>query len=255
MGRAVWLMTLIAAVAFAGCGSSHPPAKTGDRSRVSPSATPSSSSTTGRAVVQVTTPTPVPTSAVSAADLAGDGRPDRISVTAGAKDKYGRKAWTLAVSFASGETSSLALGSYSDYVIPRALGAADADGETGEELFVLVDQGASTQFASIVSVVGHHLVQATIGLFVLRLAYGGSVGHEDGARCLSNVDGRPGLAVYTVSSPTSGAGGRAHWEERDYAWSGKSLEEVTTKSGTFSRVGAAPKRFTRIECGSLVIEG
>ena len=175
-------------------------------------------------------------------------------MTAGAKDKYGRKAWTLAVSFASGETSSLALGSYSDYVIPRALGAADADGETGEELFVLVDQGASTQFASIVSVVGHRLVQATIGLFVLRLAYGGSVGHQDGARCLSNVDGRPGLAVYTVSSGSSGAGGRAHWEERDYAWSGKRLELDKTTSGSFSSVSAAPKRFTRIECGSLVLD-
>lgn len=59
------------------------------------------------------------------------------------------------------------------------LGTADADGDGRSEVFVRSTAGAATQFATVFRYVAGHLQVVTLNGEQTRLAYGGTVTHED----------------------------------------------------------------------------
>jgi hypothetical protein len=68
-------------------------------------------------------------------------------------------------------------------VHPDILGVADVDRDGRGEVFVKVDQGASTEFFTIVRVVAGRLTQMRLGGEPLKLALFGSVTHNSVVGC------------------------------------------------------------------------
>lgn len=180
------------------------------------------------------------------ADLNGDGELDtaRLSSANSSQD------WSLTVKL--GGKSSVFTLPIDPALDPRFIGAVDADGLAGEELFVELDHGATTVMAGIFSMSSGRLLRVQKDGLPLVIRLGGSVRHGNGAECLPAVgpDQRPGMALLGVSTDDEGM--VAEWIQENHVWVDGSLELVDKSSGTFDATDESRlQRFYRIRCGSL----
>lgn len=105
-------------------------------------------------------------------DLDGDGRPDNVTISPSRNGlatvtaqltRLGRQSVPMEVTGAPG--------------VPVVMGVVDVDGDGYGELFVKVDQGASTGFASIVRLLNGRLTVVGTAGGQDRIPYGGTVTH------------------------------------------------------------------------------
>jgi hypothetical protein len=190
-------------------------------------------------------------------DLDGDHVGDLLIVFAGLDRSRRPGSWRARAITAAGGRADLTLvdGPSAAQRFLRTSGAADADGDGREEIFVNADRGASTQFLEILALDGGRLVAIEEhGRGRLRIAVGGSVTHGDGGECRDvDGDGRPELVL---ASATTNDGRIYTIEERVYRWSGREVVLETTTSRTLG--GAAPaagRAFYELECGRLRTSG
>ena len=146
-------------------------------------------------------------------DFDGDRRPD-VVFSYGALGSDGRAtSWFLRTVLASGGVSTLKLDAPAQLEV---LGAADADGDGRDEVFVQLDHGASTSFVAIYAAGEGRLVPVTEdGKAPLRFGLNGSVTHGDGGACTTGPDGRRRLVIRSVERTNEGAYG---WVEKTYTW-------------------------------------
>lgn len=145
------------------------------------------------------TPTVVPVARPAAdGDIDGDGRPDPVTVTTrpygpttvnAGLTRLGEQSVPVEASGAAG--------------VPTVIGTVDADADGYAEVFVKVDQGAATGFASILRLVDDRLVVVTLDGSQARLAYGGSAGHQDSFGCAELNAANPGRELFVWSGTSS----------------------------------------------------
>jgi len=167
-------------LALGGCGSAVP-APVGDATT---GGGPATASVTGQSPrPQAPTPggtppaaaptrpgTPVPALRTPAVgDVDGDGRSDHLTLPS---------PGLVRVGYAGGRSDTVRFEAASEPGA-RLLGTQDADGDGRAEVFVRSTTGAATQFATVFRYVGGHLRVVTLDGAQTRLAYGGSVTHQD----------------------------------------------------------------------------
>jgi len=114
--------------------------------------------------------TPVPALRTPAVgDVDGDGRSDHLTLPS---------PGLVRVGYAGGRSDTVRFEAASEPGA-RLLGTQDADGDGRAEVFVRSTTGAATQFATVFRYVGGHLRVVTLDGAQTRLAYGGSVTHQD----------------------------------------------------------------------------
>jgi hypothetical protein len=107
--------------------------------------------------------------AAPAGDVDGDGRSDHVTVPS---------PGLVSVGYADGRSDTVRFEAAREPGA-RLLGTRDADGDGRAEVFVRSTTGAATQFATVFRYVDGHLRVVTLDGVQTRLAYGGSVTHQD----------------------------------------------------------------------------
>jgi hypothetical protein len=235
----------IVAAVVAGCAASASTTQT------SPTAT-----TPTAATSSATSPPAGPSPAISptpgwqaVGDVDGDGRRDRARLVY--LGGYGPSNWELVVDMTTlGQQTVRFTGDPvlpGNTAVPTIAGSVDADRDGHAEIFVKVSSGASTQFWTIVKLVGRQIRQVTSHGQPVRLAVNGSVTHQGGFRC-------DGAQFVTVSEATEPPGYTTWTYERDtYAWSGAELALVSKQTGqvTSAQPGNPPAAYSGVSCGDL----
>lgn len=171
------------------------------------------------------------------ADLDGDGAEDRVVLYARRPTPDPRERdfveVTLRGSLSAGGAVETGLRRVHDVRSVGILGGTDADGAAGEELFVNVENGASTEVMALFTLDDDELVEVeTVAGEEFRFPVFGSVQHGDGAVCRDD-DGDGELELVLLSARrTDPTGTEWEWEERTYEWRGKAVELVDTRRGT-----------------------
>lgn len=249
------------ALLLVGCSG---PDRTDSRGGGLPTAEPTSTDATPS-----TAPTPTPSATPSATakpqptrpvklpgadgDVDGDGKADQISV---APVPAAAGVWTVTLRLS-------ALGArrgqvHADTEQPRVAGVVDADSDGFGEVFLTVDQGASTAFWGVLRVVGGVVREVTSDGQPLHLAVGGSVTHGDGFVCREDVKTSRGreLVVYSGDSFDG-----TTWEGTitSYAWEGGSVRVVRQRNESFPTDGSGGdprlRPYYEADCGNLSAQG
>lgn len=179
------------------------------------------------------------------ADLDGDGKPDVATL---AQDGSTEKS---SITVQPGNGSGSVTQVIDPALEPQILGAVDADGQAGAELFVEIDHGASTVMAAIFAMAAGRITRVEKGRAPLVLSLSGSVRHGNGAECRRLGSSRsPGLALLSVAVDADGK--VAEWGEEDYLWNKKSLKLFAKNSGKFDASDESRlSPFYRLRCGTL----
>jgi hypothetical protein len=172
------------------------------------------------------------------ADLDGDGRGDLVMVYA---DEWGpghvpKEPAKIQVRFGSGRVWSGTLPGrgegYPLAMVPQVRFAGDANRDGRDELFVMIDRGASTEFLGMLTWDGKQLVavqeDTSRGPLPLRLPVGGTVTHGAGFVCASGLLVAQGIATHP---PTYD---QWDWVRTTYEWAGPSTVRARSRAqGTF----------------------
>lgn len=192
----------------------------------------------------------------AAADLDGDGSPDRVAVYAvleGAKPKR----WSLDVRLETGSFASVALaGSRHSY--PVLVGAVDADADGDDDLFVkLFDHlyhGAGQAVMRIFQWDGSALVPVRRHGKPLDFRVGGVTQWGEGAHCDDvDDDGRPELILHRIETHDH-AFKRWVWREQVFTWRGSRVDLVDRRSGAIvpdAYIDPRVRFYYGFSCGSL----
>jgi hypothetical protein len=132
---------------------------------------------------------------------------------------------------------------------PEVVGIVGAGPGRQAAIFVLIDSGASTQFWTIFTMDGGHIVQATMSGQPLRLAVGGSVMEDGGFSCDD-----PGTDIVTYGYGATSTAATAWTVDRDtYRWAGVSLVRVSHDQTTLHVPSSSPKlaQYSGVRCGDL----
>lgn len=191
------------------------------------------------------------------AELDADGKPDRFVIYAD-HDASGRpRGWHADALLASGRRSSLPIDFVNEEQPPGILGAVDADKDGRAEVFVQVDQGASTSFVALFHVVGDQLERVKAEKTEITFGLGGSVTHGAGIEC-REVDGRSPPEL--IASGASSEDGKTYpWAENIYRWSAGNLTLWKTIEGTLRGDQDDPEfwmrlsRFYELHCLDLEV--
>lgn len=174
-------------------------------------------------------------------DVDGDARDDRVLIIGDERGGPGCDSFLAVVT--DGATYSTPVDPRGD---PRALqepsilGLTDIDGRAGDEIVVLIETGASTQFAGVFTLTTQGLERITLvgrgpGPFAAEsagsdlFAFGGSVGH------LEAVDCSPaGTVVMSAATPVGASAASYRIERRYFQPEGTKL--ILDRSATESMV-------------------
>lgn len=237
----------IVAAVLAGCAASASTTQTSPTAATLTAATPSVTSAPAPAGPSpAISPTP---GWQAVGDVDGDGRRDRARLVY--LGGYGPNNWELVVDMTTlGQQTVRFTGDPvlpGNTAAPTIAGSVDADRDGHAEIFVKVSSGASTQFWTIVKLVGRQIRQVTTQGQPVRLAVNGSVTHQGGFRC-------DGAQFVTVSEATEPPGYTTWTYERDtYAWSGAELVLASKQTGqvTSAQPGNPPAAYSGVSCGDL----
>ncbi len=190
--------------------------------------------------VAPTITTIVPTTTVLPAkpgDVDGDGIADTVTTTA---DGSGSTATVVAdLSRLGRQTVSVA----TTYP-PAILGIVDVDKDGYSEIFVQVDQGASTAFFTVIKLVNGRLTQVTLDGQLARLALGGSVMHISSLGC---TNGHLIEASWNSSDQA-----QTYQGELDvYGFSGSQMVLLSKTTHTFVTNGPGPSNAQLAAAGYL----
>jgi hypothetical protein len=162
-------------------------------------------------------------------------------------------SFRLVVAMKTGGTQTVPFTASSAEVIPpkgpQVVGIVDAGPDRQAAIFVLIDSGASTQFWTIFTMDGGHMVQATTSGQPLRLAVGGSVMENGGFSCDD-----PGTDVATYGYGATSTAATAWTVDRDtYRWAGVSLVRVSHAQTTLHVPASSQKlaKYAGVRCGHL----
>ena len=192
-----------------------------------------------------------------AADLDGDGRPDRFVVYAKPSGKNPATWWAEAM-VGDSQTPPVRLSTGlqvggSAGIYPRVAGAAEANGDPGDEVFVQLSanvyHGAAPPVDAIYGVRGGRVVPAVSGGKPFLFSTGGVSRFGNGARC-ETVGGAHVLVLTTVTIEPYGW----KWFEHTYRWDGLGLVPDGTRSGRLPRALISDPRVYRnyqLICGGL----
>lgn len=237
----------IVAAVLAGCAASASTTQTSPTAATPTAATPSATSPPAPAGPSpAISPTP---GWQAVGDVDGDGRRDRARLVY--LGGYGPNNWELVVDMTTlGQQTVRFTGDPvlpGNTAAPTIAGSVDADRDGHAEIFVKVSSGASTQFWTIVKLVGRQIRQVTSQGQPVRLAVNGSVTHQGGFRC-------DGAQFVTVSEATEPPGYTTWTYERNtYAWSGAELVLASKQTGqvTSAQPGNPPAAYSGVSCGDL----
>lgn len=254
---------LAVALLLGGCsGSDKTEGRAGNlpaAERTSTSATPSTSPlpTTSPSATASATPTPQPTRPVKVpaadGDVDGDGKVDRISV---APTPAGAGVWAVTLRLSALGTRRGQV--HADTEQPRVAGVVDADGDGFGEVFLTVDQGASTAFWGVLRVVEGVVREVTSDGQPLHLAVGGSVTHGDGFVCREDVRTSRGRELIVYSGDSFDG---TTWEGTitSYAWEGGGVRVVRQRNESFPSDGSGDdprlRPYYEADCGNLSAQG
>lgn len=218
-----------------------------------------------RALESVTTGNSCPTTspegprciAAVSADLDADRKLDRFVVNADFGPSGKPRGWHAEALLAAGPRSRVQIEFVNEEQPPAILGAVDADRDGRAEVFVQVDQGASTSFVGIFHVVGDRLQRVKAGKQEITFGLGGSATHGAGIEC-REVDGKapPELIAAGASSED---GETYPWVENIYRWADGNLTLWKTAEGTLRgdprdpEYGAQLSRFYELRCLELEV--
>lgn len=194
------------------------------------------------------------------ADLDGDGVEDRVVLYTPRFTPRPREGVfvvrTLRASLAADEAVEADLPRANESSRPHIVGATDADGVAGEELFVKVENGASTEVLALFTVDDGELAEVrTAAGEEFRFPVFGSVQHGDEASC-RDADGDGELELVLLSTQrTDPTGTEWEWEERTYEWRDKAVELVDTRRGTVEGEDERPPPrldgYWDLDCGDI----
>lgn len=186
-------------------------------------------------------------------DVDGDGKPDPVAV---ARTAASEGVWTVTLRLTALGTRRGQVHAEGDQ--PRVAGVVDADGDGYGEVFLAVDQGASTSFWAVLRLVNGVVREVTSEGQPLHLAVGGTVTHGDGFACRDDIKGNRGreLVVYSGDSFDG-----VTWEGTvtDYAWVGGTVRELAARDESFPSDGSGNdprlRPYYDADCGNLSAQG
>jgi hypothetical protein len=140
-------------------------------------------------------------------DLEDDGVADEISLTVDPTGEQGCQAFVVASSDAEVRSVPIEIPDIPFQLgFPRLIAMPLIDDRAGAEVVVGVAAGASTQFAAVYTVIEGTLVQVrregAMRAEDNLLAFGGSVGHQDGFDCAPEIG--QGVVVVSEARPIGG---------------------------------------------------
>jgi hypothetical protein len=245
--------------ALAGCGGGGDnvatPQDTTTTAPVTAPTTPPAVATTAPAPTASATPTPKPAPTRPVAlpgkdgDVDGDGKPDQVTV---ANAPIGEGVWAVTLKLTALGTRRGQVHTESER--PRVVGVVDADADGFGEVFLTINEGASTSFWGVLRLVDGVVREVTKDGAQLSLGIGGSVSHGDGFACRDEVKANRGreLVIYTGDT-TDGV----TWEGTvtTYTWAAGRVVAVKERNETFP-VGASGddprlRPYYDADCGSL----
>jgi hypothetical protein len=138
--------------------------------------------------------------------------------------------WGLRVTLAPGVHPDVPLSSFGRLNrAPDVLAVRDVNAEGRDEVFIVTDAGASTEFVTIFGLSGGTLKPAVFSDGTqATLSLGGSVTHLSAITCRTGPGGTQELVQTSMLVNPN------RWEERAYRWSGLTLASVSDSAGTFS---------------------
>jgi hypothetical protein len=192
-------------------------------------------------------------------DLDGDGRPDRFVVYArlgkGRPLSWWAQAWLAAGGRATAPVrlpTGLPVGG-DPAVYPRVAGAAEANGEPGDEVFVQLSadlyHGGARPINAIYDVREGRVVPVTSAGRIFTFFTSGISRFGDGARCETS-GGQPALVLTHVEIEPHGW----VWSDHTYRWNGLELVPDGGKQGRLPEIPISDQRVYRnyeLICGSL----
>lgn len=190
------------------------------------------------------------------ADLDGDGAPARVVLSAPRSVEPGEDTVvpTLRADLPGGRVVEADLESVRRTAALRIVGGADAGGGSGEELFVAVDRGASTEVLVLFALDDGELVEVrTTAGETFRFSIRGSVSHGNGVAC-RDADGDGALELVLLSAQRTGNGWE--WEEQVHEWRDGTVELVDTRRGAIGsdQDGDPPESlegYWSLDCGDV----
>lgn len=137
-------------------------------------------------------------------DVDGDGSPDVVYLVSDPEGSFDCRSFLVADT-ARGRIATPTNEQGLEYglPIPRIHSLADIDGSGGEEILVDLEQGASTQFIGIFTVLDGGLERVRVAEnsdFGNLFPYGGSVGHLEASNCAGHPDADVSVAVATANT-------------------------------------------------------
>lgn len=194
------------------------------------------------------------------ADLDGDGRPDRFVVYAVAP-RTGVTSWSARGLIGDAATNDEPVSCCEFPARARPVGAADADGDGGDEVFVQIHRGAAAVTLEIFTYRNARLTRVRwADVPALRGASGGRPFHViaagsraggGGASCERAADGTERFVVTGVGVLPNR---RFTWRENRYRWRGASLAPAGTRQGTMREDDPRLGAFYQVRCGGLVLD-